>query len=132
MPVSHASLRVLVVDDEPNIADSLALILQSAGHQAAAVYCAGDAISAAHDLDPQVLISDVIMPGMNGIRLAGYFAEQFPACKVLLISGSETTTGLLNEAKRRGDEFAFMQKPIPPKLILDFVAACGSLVSPAR
>jgi DNA-binding NtrC family response regulator len=132
MPSSQAPLRVLVVDDERNVADSLALILQNIGHQAGAVYSAGDAITAAHDLDPHILISDVIMPGMNGIGLAGYFADHFPSCKVLLISGSETTTGLLNDAKRHGHEFAFMQKPIPPKLIIDFVSACGSLVSSRR
>ncbi|HWG20938.1 MAG TPA: response regulator [Terracidiphilus sp.] len=124
--MSTQSLRVLVVDDEPAIADSLAEILRYNGHQAAAEYNAEQAILTAGSLDPQVLISDVIMPDMNGIELANYFALHFPGCKVLLISGSETTTGLLNDAKRHGHEFAFMQKPIPPQLILDFLDHCDA------
>ena len=61
-------LRVLIVDDEPVIADSLAYALSDFGYDATAVYDGQEALKSAAALNPDVLISDVVMPGMNGIE----------------------------------------------------------------
>lgn len=117
-------LRVLVVDDERVIADSLALILKSRGHEVRAVYDAEAAIAAAQEFDPQALISDVVMPGMNGIELTTYFAHHFPDCKVLLMSGNAATTGLLEDARRHGHFLKFLSKPLEPEEVFEFLAHC--------
>ena len=117
-------LRVLVVDDEHVIADSLALILRTRGYEALAVYDARAAIAAAPQFAPEALISDVVMPGMNGIELTTHFAHQFPDCKVLLMSGNAATTGLLEDAQRHGHFLAFRSKPVPPAELFEFLAAC--------
>ena len=62
--------RVLVLDDERVIANTLALILNRSGYEARAVYDAEAAIKIARELLPDFLISDVIMDGMTGIDAA--------------------------------------------------------------
>ena len=119
-------LRVLVVDDEPLIADTLASILRHKGHDACAVYDADAAVVAAAEFDPDALISDVVMPGMNGIELTTYFAHHFPECKVLLMSGNAATTGLLEDARRHGHDLQFLPKPLDPEDVLEFVATCAA------
>jgi DNA-binding NtrC family response regulator len=67
-----------------------------------------------------------VISGMNGVELATYFARHFPACKVLLISGNAATAGMLKDAVRHHN-FSFMQKPVPPQRILEFLANCTSI-----
>ena len=62
--------RVLVVDDEPSITDTLVAILRTAGYDAAPSYDAETALSLCESLRPDLLITDVVMPGMNGIEMA--------------------------------------------------------------
>ena len=58
------------------------------------------------------------MPGESGIELAIKFAELFPACAVLLISGQAETGDLLETASQRGYHFEIVAKPLwPPDLI---------------
>src|SRR5450631_1393180 len=61
-------LRLLIVDDEQVIADSLALILGQFGYETTAIYSGERAVEAASALTPDVVISDVAMGGMNGIE----------------------------------------------------------------
>ena len=117
---------VLVVDDEPIIADSLATILRGNGYSAQAAYSADEALSFANGVHPQVLISDVMMPGMNGIELSLEFAQRFPACKVLLVSGNTGTAALLAESERQGHTHTILAKPVHPLQILNYLSQCAS------
>ena len=63
-------MRVLVVDDEKAVADSTILVFRIFGHQAEAVYSAEEALAAVQHFQPDLLVSDVKMSGMNGIELA--------------------------------------------------------------
>jgi DNA-binding NtrC family response regulator len=126
MSSDASPMRVLVVDDEASIADSLSLILQTRGHRARVAYSAEEAILISDEFVPQALISDVVMPGMNGLDLAAYFDERYPACKVLLISGNAIGFGLVEESVRRGHYHSILPKPIHPAQILQFLATCVS------
>jgi CheY-like chemotaxis protein len=70
-----------------------------------------------------LIISDVVMPGMNGVEMAVLIRERHPACKVLLFSGNAATVDLLQEVRRRGHDFELLAKPIHPKDLLARLAS---------
>jgi CheY-like chemotaxis protein len=109
---------IFVVDDEPVIASTLATILQMNGFSARFFTCPLDALTAARLKAPDLLISDVAMPGISGIELAIQMRAQYPACKVLLFSGQAATMDLLEDARAHGHDFDLLQKPVPPTELL--------------
>lgn len=109
---------VLVVDDESVIADSLTEILNRSGYAAVPAYDGEGALEVALLMPPELLISDVILPGMNGIELATTVRRIFPDCKVILFSGQASTVDLLASAKNRGQHFSLLTKPIHPTDLL--------------
>ena len=110
--------KVLVVDDERVIADTLAIILNQSGFDAAAVYTGTDAVETARTDEPDLIISDVIMPDMNGIEAAIRIREILPDCKILLFSGQAATADLLEKARLEGHEFEILAKPVHPQDLL--------------
>jgi CheY-like chemotaxis protein len=111
--------RVLVLDDEQIIANTLALILNRSGFEARAVYTGEAAIETARELSPDVLISDVIMHGMTGIEAAIRISEIVPNCRVILFSGQATTADLLERAEANGHHFELLVKPVHPRALLE-------------
>lgn len=116
--VSQALRRVLVVDDEQLIANTLALILNRSGFEACAAYSAEDALEKAREISPDVLISDVIMDGMTGVEAAIRISEMVPNCRVLLFSGQAATAALLEYAEANGHHFELLVKPVHPRLLI--------------
>lgn len=114
-------LRVLVVDDERKIADTLTAILKMHGHDAEVAYSGVEALAVATGFHPDVLISDVMMPFMNGIELSHRFEEKFPTCRILLLSGNRGTAELLTESERLSRTHTILAKPVHPSEILEFL-----------
>ena len=110
--------KVLVVDDERVIADTLAIILNQHGYDASAVYTGTGAVERARQLSPDLIISDVIMPDMNGIEAAIRIRAFLPSCKILLFSGQAATADLLENARAQGHEFEILAKPVHPQDLL--------------
>jgi len=110
--------RVLVVDDEQVIADTLAKILDLNGYEASAVYTGTAAVENARSLQPELIISDVIMPDMDGIQTAISIRSFLPNCKILLFSGQAATADLLENARAQGHEFEILGKPVHPSDLL--------------
>lgn len=113
---------VLIVDDEQRIADTLAMILGSKGYAAEATYHGATALAFCRKRIPDLLLTDVVMPGMSGIELAIAVQRDFPTCKVLLFSGQAATAEMLDEASSRGHRFELLAKPVHPLELLDKVA----------
>jgi len=116
-PEKHRPL-VLVVDDERIIADTMSLIF---GHNGFAVMTAYDATSAlelAAVIPPELLITDVVMPGMTGIELAIAIKQTVPDCEILIFSGQASTTDMLDAARRTGHDFTALTKPVHPTVML--------------
>jgi len=110
--------QILVVDDEKTIADTLAAIVRHAGYEANAFYDARSALARVDSCTPDLVISDVGMPGMNGVDMAVLIRERYPECKVLLFSGQAATLNMLEKAGRRGYNFQLLAKPIHPTDLL--------------
>jgi CheY-like chemotaxis protein len=110
--------KVLVADDEKVIADTLAIILNQNGYDASAVYTGTAAVEKAKATRPDLVISDVIMPDMNGIDAAIKIRALLPGCKILLFSGQAATADLLEDARKRGHEFEILAKPVHPQDLL--------------
>lgn len=117
-----SSKVILVVDDEQRIADTLALILQSNGYEAPVAYEGDSALALSSKVRPNLLLTDVVMPGMNGIELALAVSKRLPECKVLLFSGQAATAELLDRAKKQGCDFPLLSKPVHPEDLLKKVA----------
>jgi CheY-like chemotaxis protein len=101
-----------VVDDEQVIANSLAIILNKAGFEARAVFSGERAIELLESFQPEMLIADVVMPGMTGIEAAIAVRNKLPKCNILLFSGQAATTELLEQARTQGHEFEILAKPV--------------------
>jgi CheY-like chemotaxis protein len=126
---SSTAPGVFVVDDEPLIASTLVEILRLHGYAARFFTSPLEALAAARTQSPDLLISDVGLPSISGIDLAILMKAQFPACKVLLFSGSPSSLDLLDIARAQGHDFVLLPKPVPPR---EFLAEIEKKVGPAN
>jgi CheY-like chemotaxis protein len=79
--------RVLIVDDECLIADTLGLIFSKHGFEARVVYTADDALQCARSFVPELLLCDINMPVRSGLELMADFSRELPDCRVLVLTG---------------------------------------------
>lgn len=124
--VDRDPIHVYVVDDEKIITSTLTAILARKGYSSFGFTNPREALESATAQPPALLITDVIMPTMNGIELAIEFKTRFPDCKVLLLSGRTYTADLLEIAKERGHNFTILAKPVHP---IDLLAAISTLTA---
>lgn len=120
--------RVVVVDDEKVIASTVAAILQMNGFSAQFFVHPLQALEAMNKEQPDLLISDVMMPELSGFELAIRVKALSPNCKILLFSGQGATADLLLQARAQGHDFQLLAKPIHPTELLSRV---GRLVGKA-
>ena len=111
-------IRVLIVDDERLIADSLAQILRARGHAVRVAYDGAEAIEAAKQECPEIVLTDVVMPRVNGVQAAMAIRAFCPDTRIILFSGQAVTADLLQEAREAGQDFEIWGKPLPPRDLL--------------
>jgi DNA-binding NtrC family response regulator len=115
--MSVTKVRLLIVDDESSVRQSLCYVFQAIGY---GVRTAEDGISALNSLReemPEVLISDLNMPGMSGFELLTLVRRQFPHLKTIAMSGAfsgdEVPSGVNADAfYQKGSSVACMVKII--------------------
>jgi CheY-like chemotaxis protein len=112
------SPRILVVDDEALIADTIVQILNRNGFIAEAAYGGKEAIEAARRITPELVLSDVLMPHIDGVEAAIAIQKFLPEARIVLFSGQAATVEILARARARGYHFELLAKPLhPTKLI---------------
>jgi CheY-like chemotaxis protein len=79
--------RVLIVDDDHLVADTLTLIFEKSGFVARAAYSADQALKCAREFSPNLLLCDITMPGRDGLCLVSDITEELPACRVIVLTG---------------------------------------------
>lgn len=110
---------VLVVDDEETLANTTVEILNMAGFCAFVAYGGQMALELAAKFHPDILLTDVMMPGMNGLELAISISQLLPHTRILLISGQAGTLDLLEKARSEGHSFELVAKPIHPLKLIE-------------
>jgi DNA-binding response OmpR family regulator len=131
MPAAYA-LRVLIVDDERLVADTLGMIVEAKGHVACVAYSGEQATALAAEFKPDAVISDVMMPGMDGFELATWLEEHDYDCKVLLVSGHMEYVARAEQIAQSGRPRAVLPKPVHPHEVLRFLTTCISQRSQAK
>jgi PAS domain S-box-containing protein len=124
------SLRILVVDDNVDAADSIAMLLNMEGHQTRSVNSARAALLTAPDFKPEVVLLDIGLPEMDGYEVARRLREQIgagaPAHRMRLVA----VTGYGQPADRRRAQAAgfdeHMVKPVEPTALQDFLRVVQS------
>lgn len=116
------AVKILVVDDEHAIVDSLYEIIQSAGYEVIKAYSGMEAISAVASQCPSILLTDVLMPIMNGFDVALKVKKLCPDCRLLLFSGQAATAELAQRYgpafTSQGYRFELLPKPYHPAALL--------------
>jgi CheY-like chemotaxis protein len=118
---------VLVIDDDPIHADTLAMVLNISGFKATAVYSGERGLELAQQGPFDHLVTDVVMDGMNGIDAAIAIHQVLPNCRILLISGNNNTAELLTIAAAKGHGFEILPKPVHPTVLLEQLRAQSSV-----
>ena len=120
-PKGIRKVRIIVIDDESLIAETVVEILNEEGFEAISVSSGVSAIELAKTVRPAIVLSDVIMPGLNGIETGIKIREMVPNCKIILFSGQAATVDLLEKARERGYRFDVLAKPIKPEHLIGVI-----------
>ncbi|MCC7137863.1 MAG: response regulator [Planctomycetes bacterium] len=117
------SLSVVVVDDDPNVLDPLCSFLRRSGVNARAAFSATEALEAVAAEQPKAVISDIGMPGMDGLELCRRLRSSNPELPVILMSGRATSA----DAARVEEvgAAALLAKPFTMRQVLDLLARYG-------
>jgi CheY-like chemotaxis protein len=89
--------RILVVDDERLVADTLSLIFRKHGFDAKVAYNVEDALRCALSFDPELLLCDITMPQRDGIELMQEISRVLPACRMMVLTGNYANLKIIRE-----------------------------------
>jgi CheY-like chemotaxis protein len=121
--------RILVVDDEVLIADTLSIIFRQHGFDARAAYSGEQALDCVYDFQPQLLLCDISMPGMGGLQLIDDIARDLPECGILVLTGYYSNLEKVRaQARRLARPAQVLIKPCPPK---DLLREAGHILATA-
>jgi DNA-binding NtrC family response regulator len=115
------SAHVLVVDDEPNLRKVLGALLEGAGHATSRAASAREAFDLVRAQDPDLVITDLRMPEVDGMELLSWMRRDFPEIPVIVLT-AHGSIGLAVEAMRCGAH-DFLTKPFEKERVLATVAA---------
>lgn len=119
------AVRVLVIDDEQRIADTLTEILKMHGFEATPLYSGEAALEWVERCRPDIVLSDICMHRVDGVQTAVRIRQLHPECRVILFSASALDGEMQKVIQELG--FQFLQRPLHPQelmaLVLDARAA---------
>jgi signal transduction histidine kinase len=122
-PTSGAGLRILVVEDHRDTADSMRLLLELQGHHVTVAYTGPDGVQAARTARPDIVLCDIGLPGMDGYTVAGELRGRPETARARLIA----VTGYgQDEDRRRSRQAGFdahLVKPVAPEVLEALLAA---------
>ena len=122
-PVSTISMmtkpRILVVDDDRLVADTLSMVFLANGFDSEARYSAADALERARSFAPGLMLCDVTMPGESGLQLVQKMYDEMPHCKVLMLTAyTQNDVSVASQAERMNRPLKMLSKPCRPEVLL--------------
>lgn len=112
--------KILVVDDDPAIAEMLTIVLQGEGFRTIVVGDGVEAVKAAEEYNPDLILLDVMLPGMNGIDVCKAIRESSTVPIVMLTARTDTVDVVLGLESGADD---YVHKPFKPKELVARVRA---------
>jgi DNA-binding response OmpR family regulator len=110
---------ILIADDEPTVANTVRMILESAGYRTMVAHDGQEAARLIGEAGPDAVLLDVILPRMDGVEVAILACRIAPHCKVVLFSGRPDAADLLAGAHARGYSFEILPIPTRPQELLE-------------
>jgi two-component system OmpR family response regulator len=97
-----ADLKVLVVDDEPNIVDVISMALRYEGFDVASAGTGGDALAQVDSFRPDLMVLDVMLPDMEGFEVASRLGERVP---IIYLTARDATADKIRGLTTGGDDY---------------------------
>lgn len=110
---------ILIVDDEKDLAEGLAEVVELEGHRAAVAFGGEEALDKIHGKSFDIIFLDVKFPGMNGVECSLKIGEEIPGARVIMMTGFRVEQ-VLDQAVDNG-AVAVLHKPSAPEEILELV-----------
>ncbi len=108
--MTETAVRILLVEDEPGVAETVVDLIEMLGYQVKLTDSGERALELLRGEGPfDLLISDVVMPGISGIELATAARRDRPGLSVILTSGFSAAS--LEKSRQNLSEFVFLHKP---------------------
>ena len=107
---------ILIIDDEPSVADALRLILEDSGHRVLVAATGGGGLALARDGGVRLVVTDLYLPDLSGLEVLSTLRAEYPHVPAVLIT-SRGTPEIFAEARRAGAA-AILPKPFAPAELL--------------
>ena len=116
--------KILVIDDDRLVADTLNLIFLANGFESEARYSAADGLSRARTFGPQLMLCDVTMPDEGGLQLAEKVSAEMPEVRMLMLTAYSSNQEKVNaHSERTGRKLKMLSKPCRPEVLLEEASA---------
>ncbi|MFD6357470.1 response regulator transcription factor [Nocardia tengchongensis] len=100
-----SAISVLVVDDEPALAELMSMALRLEGWEVATAGSGGTAVTVAREVRPDVVVLDVMLPDMSGLEVLGRLRRHIPELPVLLLTAKDTVEDRIAGFTAGGDDY---------------------------
>ncbi|HEY4357945.1 MAG TPA: response regulator [Acidobacteriaceae bacterium] len=111
--------KVLVVDDDRLVADTLNLVFLANGFESEARYSAADGLLRARTFGPQLLLCDITMPEENGLQLVEKIQAEMPEVRTLMLTAYSSNAAKVDaHSNRTGRPLKVLNKPCRPEELL--------------
>lgn len=116
------SRRVLLTDDEPHVLRVLKLTLEREGYAVSIARSGAEALAEVRRQAPEVLVTDIQMPGMSGRELCQALDQEFPQREFLVLVMTSMTDREHREWTARMSKLDFVEKPVSPRRLVERLA----------
>jgi len=118
-------MHILIVDDDPLVAQTLTMIFRRHGFDTGTAYGAEEALREVRSTPPDLVLCDIDMPGRDGISLMTDLTREMPECPILVLTGFYSSLNRVRElANTLGKHVSVVTKPCQPADLLRHAGSC--------